>query len=232
MLSKLKSYGNDASEEQFFSATILHLSIFHTIFKSMKKLLFILFAFTSNTANAQLPKVELYDLIKKLMFDSTGYENIGDWAVGSPKKFPVKWNEDRIIMSDDTAINFYRMGAADISIKGKTYNMENKQAGKWQVMLKGPRMGYSSFSIVCMPMKELLPKLTIDSIFGNKPYKAKLLKSCDSKTMAGYYYYEVKLPKKDLFFIKFSWVSVGDKAALRIDAYDNWSKYAVKLDCK
>ncbi|MES2848680.1 MAG: hypothetical protein V4685_06465 [Bacteroidota bacterium] len=193
----------------------------------MKKLLFIFCTLGSITASAQLPKVELYDLIKKFLYDSTGYSNVGDWN----KKFPVKWKEDRVIMSDDTAINFYRSGTADITIKGKNFTQENKQPVKWNLMLKGPRMGYTNFSIISSPSKELSPKYIIDSLFGNKPFKAKLLKSCDSKTLAGYYYYEVKLPKKDLFFIKFSWLSVNGSTALRIDAYDDWSKYAVKLDC-
>jgi hypothetical protein len=69
-------------------------------------ILYLLFTCSALTASAQSPKNELYDLIKKLINDSTGYENVGDWAVGQPKKFPVKWNEDRIIMSEDTSINF------------------------------------------------------------------------------------------------------------------------------
>jgi hypothetical protein len=58
-----------------------------------------------------------------------------------------------------------------------------------------------------------------------------LLKSCDGKDIAGYYYYELKLPKKDLAFFKVSWISNNGNAAIRIDCYDNYSKYAVKLDC-
>ena len=70
----------------------------------------------------------------------------------------------------------------------------------------------------------------IDSVFGKKPFKVKLLKSCDAKTFAGYYYYELKLPKKEIAFIKPSWLSVNGNTAMRIDCYDSWSKYAVKSD--
>ena len=206
-------------------------SNFTFIFKSMKKILFILLAVCSIKASAQLPKVELYDLVKKLLYDSTGYSNVGDWAVGQPKRFPVKWNEDRVIMSDDTAINFYRLGTANIAIKGKSFTQANKQPAKWNIMLKGPRMGYSSFSVISSPSNEFATKYTIDSLFGKKPFTAKLLKSCDSKTLAGYYYYEVKLPKKDIAFIKFSWLSLNGNTAIRIDCYDDFSRYAVKLDC-
>lgn len=184
--------------------------------------------FTS--VKAQTAQTELYDLVKKIITDSTGYENVGDWAVGNAKKFPVKWKEDRIIMSEDTSINFYRMGTAAVAVKGRSF----MQAGKpvtWSVMLKGPRMGYTSFSIISMPLSaEMKPLFTIDSVFGNKPFKAKLLKSCE-KTMAGYFYYELKLPKKDIAYIKLSWVSVNGNTAMRIDCYDAWSNYAVKLDC-
>ena len=193
-------------------------------------ILYSLICCSTVAASAQSTKTELYDLIKKLLNDSTGYENVGDWAVGQPNKFPVKWKEDRIIMSEDTSINFYRLGTAELTIKGRSF----MQAGKpvtWNIMLKGPRMGYASFSIISSGSGEMQPKYSLDSIFGKKPFTARLLKSCDAKTLSGYYYYELKLPKKDIAFIKLSWLSVNGNTAIRIDCFDNWSKYAVKLDC-
>ena len=198
----------------------------------MKKLLVcFLFGFNMLNTYGQSSKIELYNLIKSLLFDSTGYENVGDWAVGNPKKFPVAWKADKIEMSPDTSINFYRMGTANISIKGHSF-ISKGQPAKWSIMLKGPRMGYGSFSIISSPSNDIQSKWTIDSIFGNKPFKATLLKSCDSKVLTGYYYYEVKLPKKDVAYLKLSWLSINGSTALRIDCYDNWSKYAVKLDCR
>jgi hypothetical protein len=198
----------------------------------MKKLiLLIIMAGSVFAANAQPAKTELYDLIKKLLTDSTGYENIGDWAVGNPKKFPVKWKADKIEMSPDTAINFFRMGTADVVINGRTFTQAG-QPVKWSVMLKGPRMGYGSFSIISAPLSnDMPPKYNLDSVFGKKPFKAKLLKSCDAKTISGYYYYELKLPKKDMAYLKLSWVSVNGATALRVDCFDSYSKYAAKLDC-
>lgn len=198
----------------------------------MKKLLlYLIYCGLFTAASAQSAKVELYDLIKKFVTDSTGYENVGDWSVGNPKKFPVKWKEDRIIMSEDTSINFYRTGGADVTVKGKSFVQANAQPVKWSVMLKGPRMGYTSFSIISLPpTTDMKQGFNIDSVFSGKAYKAKLLKSCE-KVMAGYYYYELKLPKKDITYMKLSWVSVNGNTAMRIDCYDSWSKYAVKLDC-
>ncbi len=197
----------------------------------MKKLLlYIILTCSTVTASAQSTKTELYDLIKKLLYDSTGYENVGDWAVGQPKKFPVKWKADKIEMSEDTSINFYRLGTADITVKGRSF-MQAGQPVKWNIMLKGPRMGYGSFSIISSASNSMQPKYTLDSIFGKKPFTAKLLKSCDAKALSGYYYYELKLPKKDVAFIKLSWISLNGSTALRIDCFDAWSKYAAKLDC-
>lgn len=197
----------------------------------MKKItLYFIFGCFSSSITAQVVKTELYELVKKLVTDSTGYENVGDWGVGRPKKFPIKFKEDRLIMSEDTSINFYRMGTADITINGNTIINAGSPV-KWNVMLKGPRMGYGSFSIISTPSKELINKYTLDSLFKNKSYKAKLLKKCDTKPLAGYYYYEVKFLKKDIAFIKTSWVKVNGLAAVRIDCYDNYSKYAVKFNC-
>lgn len=198
----------------------------------MKKLILLLLIVSSTVAAmAQAPKTELFDLIKKLLTDSSGYDNAGDWAVGTPKKFPVAWKADKLEMSDDTSINFYRMGTATITIKGKNF-MQAGQPIKWNVMLKGPRAGYTSFSIVSSPMcGDMQPKSTIDSVLGKKPFTAKLIKSCDAKTLAGYYYYEFKLPKKDMIYLKLSWISLNGSTAMRIDGYTNWSKYAAKLDC-
>lgn len=180
---------------------------------------------------AQPPKTELYDLVKMLLTDSTGFDNVGDWGVGSPKKFPVLWKNDRVEMSADTSINFFRMGLANITLKNKSYTQDGKLL-KWNLLLKGPRAGYTSFSIISSPLSSTMPpKYNIDSVFGKKPFSAKLLKSCDNKTIAGYYYYQLKLPKKDITYIKLSWISVNGSTALRIDCFDNFSKYAVKLDC-
>lgn len=198
----------------------------------MKKLvLSILLSCITIIISAQSQKTNMYDLIKKLLYDSTGYENVGDWAVGQPKKFPVTWKADRIEMSDDTSINFYRLGTADIMVNNRSF-MQTGKPVKWNIMLKGARSGYSSFSIISTPSTEIKPKFTIDSLFGNKLFTAKLLKSCDTKPIKGYYYYEVKIPKKDIAFLKINWLIINGNTALRIDVYDSWSKNAAKLECQ
>lgn len=197
----------------------------------MKKfILLLLFSCVNLLLYAQSPKIEMYDLVKQFLYDSSGFENVGEWGVSKPKKYAVDWKADRVEMSPDTSINFYRLGSADVKIHGRTITQKGSPI-KWQFMLKGPRMGYTSFSMISAPSTELKPKFTLDSLFANKPYTSKLISSCDDKTLAGYYYYEVKLPKKDVAYIKVSWISVNGNTAIRLDGYDNYSRYAVKLDC-
>ena len=198
----------------------------------MKKLvLSILLSIITIFISAQSRKTDMYDFIKKLLYDSTGYENVGDWAVGQPDKFPVAWKADKIEMSDDTSINFYRIGTADIMVNNGSL-MQAAQPVKWNIMLKGARSGYSSFSILSSPSNDIQPRLTIDSLFGNKPFTAQLLKSCDTKPVTGFYYYKVKFPKKDIAYIKISWLTANGNTAYRIDGYDSWSNYAAKLECR
>jgi len=196
------------------------------------KLVFCIFFLCAGvlSAQSQAPVNELYDVISKLLTDSTGYENLGDWGVGKPKRYPVQWKADKIEMSNDTSINFYRMGTLSPAIRGKSFAANGKPL-QWNIMLKGPRSGYGSFSMISAPDTQLSPKWTIDSLFGNKRYTATLLQKCDDKTLAGYYYYKVKLPRKDVAYIKTSWISLNGKTAIRIDSFDDYSRYAVKLDC-
>ena len=197
----------------------------------MKKLLLLsIFSSLHHFAVAQPAKIEMYDLVRQFLYDSSGFENVGDWGIGHPKKYAVNWKADKLEMSPDTSINFYRLGTVDAKVRGRTI-MQKGVPVKWQLMLKGSRMGYMSFSLISSPSVELNPKYTIDSLFGNKPFVVKLLKSCDDKTLSGYYYYEIKIPKKDVAFIKVSWISVNGSTAIRLDCFDNFSRYAVKLDC-
>lgn len=197
----------------------------------MKYLFFVVaIVWYSHKASAQVPKIELYNLIKALLIDSSGYGQMGDWAVNKPKKFPVLWDADRIEMSDDTSINFFRKGKVSILKNKMPWPAEN--ANQWNIMLKGPRMGYASFSMISPAVSKVAPRLTLDSLFRGKPYKATLLKACDDKPVMGYYFYEVKIPKKDVVYLKISWIVANGKTAYRIDGYDGWSRQTARLDCR
>src|ERR1035437_7502113 len=120
----------------------------------MKKILasFILLLIISFSF-AQTKKIDLYDLIKKFVQDSSVSGTSGDWAVGHPATYPLEWKEDRVNMSDDIKINFYRTGSAMVSVNGKAYS-------KWSVMLRGPRSGFSSFNVSSPLLISIHPKQT------------------------------------------------------------------------
>ncbi len=178
----------------------------------------------------QAKKTELYDLVKKFMADSTGYGSFGDWAVGSPKTYPVKWQEDRVTMSDDMKINFFRNGTADIAVNGNSYE-DAKNTSMWNVMLKGPRSGFTSFTISSPASANILAKPTIDSLFGQKKYSYKLLQSCDKNPASGFYYYQVKIPKKDPEWIKLAWTCKSGNCIIIMDCYGEASKENADLVC-
>lgn len=182
-------------------------------------------------AAAAQPSTDVYAFLRSLLTDSTGYENVGDWGVGNPKKFAVKWQTDGVKMSNDTSINFYRQGTANLTINGKTC-ISNGKPMTWNVLFKGPRMGYSSFSILTSPSAALSPRFTIDSLFGKNRFSARLLKACEVLPFTGFYYYELKLPKKDVVYLKLTWLTANGNTALRLDGYDSWSRYAARLECK
>lgn len=193
------------------------------IFLSTSLLLLGVFAFSQK-------KITLYDLVKKLIQDSTGYESVGDWAVGAPATFPIKWQSDRLEMSDDMKINFFRKGTADISVNGVIYSNENKPV-KWNVMLRGPRAGFTSFNISSPFIKTMKPKQQLDSLFGKNSYRYKLLKSCDANAATGFYYYELKIPKKVNAWLRLSWQCKDGGCMLGIDCYDEGSKEFADLTC-
>jgi hypothetical protein len=187
----------------------------------MKNLLSsVILLFISTLSFAQTKQVELFDLVKKFIPDSSEYSSVGDWAA----TFPVKWTDDRIMMSDDIKINFYRRGTANITVNGKTY-------GKWSVMLRGPRAGFTNFNISSPNSTDIKAKQTIDNILGKKDYTYTLLKSCDANPNAGYYYYQLKIPKKSTSWLKIAWTCKSGDCKMSLDCYDDGSKQYADLTC-
>lgn len=193
------------------------------VMKNLLSSLFLLLLL-GNTSFSQTKQVELYDLLKKFIPDSSEYSSVGDWSVGNPSAFPVKWNENRIVMSDDMKINFYRTGIANITLNGKTY-------GKWTVMLRGPRAGFTNFNISSPNSTDIKAKQTIDNVLGKKDYTYTLLKSCDANPNSGYYYYQLKIAKKPTSWLKIAWTCKNGDCKMSLDCYDDGSKQYADLNC-
>lgn len=193
------------------------------IMRSILAIAFLLFYFS----NVYSQKTELYDLVNKLIPDSSGHENVGSWGIGKSRIYPVAWKANHIERSKDTSINFFRSGVTDVAIRKKSVT----SPAKWTVMIKGARNGYTSFSIVSPPSKNLQPVISLDSIFGVKPFKVQLLKTCKKSRLSGFNYYKLKIPRKDESFLKVSWKTNNGKTVLRLDGYAGRSRNTVDLKC-
>ena len=196
----------------------------------MKKwMLPLLLVFTMN-AFCQPKKTDLYDFVRKLIRDSVGDGGVGDWAIGQPPSNMIQWKRDAIEMSDDLKINFFRKGSAIISVNGITYSNSNKPM-IWSVMLRGPRAGYTNFNLTSGGHNDIKPEIPLDSLFGKKPYTAKMLKDCTGNPAAGYFYYQVKIPKKIMAWVRLSWTCNAGNCSLSLDCYDDFSRQYADLAC-
>jgi len=172
-------------------------------------------------AHSQSRPGDLYTLVKKLSLDTL--EDMRDWGVGQPSLYPVKWDKDNVTMSDDIKINFFRTGWANIATKSGNTSCK--------VMIYGPRSGFNSYMILGTVVKDYHSKPTLDSVLGKNPYSAKLLKACDKSDAGGFYYYELKLPKKSLIWVKLTYVCNAAGCSVRLTQYNEYTKADVKLDC-
>ena len=159
---------------------------------------------------------------------------VGDWAVGNPGAFPIKWKADRIEMSADIKINFFRMGTVNIAVKGKSLLNTQQQLCKWTLMLRGPRAGFTNYALNSEGIagwRISADGVLIDSLLGNKPYTSKLLKTCNTNASTGFNYYQLKLPKKDPLWVKLTWIISNGACSIGLDVYNDFSKTNAAIGC-
>lgn len=180
---------------------------------------------------SQTKKTELYDLVKIFIQDTSEYETVGDWSAIESDAKTVKWTSDHLEMSDDMKINFFMNGLVMITLNGSTYTQGNKLV-KWNLMLRGPRAGYTNFNLTSPVLPLMKPKVSLDSLLGKNPYTKTLLKSCDDDPANGFYYFKIKLPQKVTSWIKVAWTCNTGGCKVSIDCYDDWSKQYADLICR
>ncbi|MEP7080925.1 MAG: hypothetical protein ABI784_09355 [Ginsengibacter sp.] len=189
-------------------------------------LIFFLFLFY---ANAQTKRIELSELFKSLIPDSSEYQITGDWNMKKPDAQTIRWTSDHLEMSDDMTINFFKNALVQVTLKGRNRNPGNS---KWNLMLRGPRMGFDNFNLTSPYLSGYSAPPILDSLLSSNSYKSTLVKSCKPTADKGYNWYKIILPKKITAFIKLAWEKNNDQYRLIIDCYDSWSMKYARLDCK
>jgi hypothetical protein len=193
----------------------------------MRKLsLFILFIGTCLSLRSHTIPTELQKLIISFIPNEG---DVGAWGVGEPARYDVKWSADKVESSDDPAISFYRNGMTSAYYRGKTL-LNSQRPISWAVTIKGPKEGFTNYSIVSSPSSEL-NDFSIESIFSKDEASWTLLQSCDQANKK-FKFYEVKVPGKDVHYIRIQLIPRTSATAIRIDGYDPGSKDNADLNCE
>jgi len=100
----------------------------------------------------------------------------------------------------------------------------------WAVTVKGPKAGFTNYSIVSSPSSEL-NEFSIESIFTKDAATWTLLQSCDEPGKK-FMFYEVRIPGKDVHYLRIQLIPRSSATAIRIDGYDPGSKDYADLNCE
>lgn len=180
----------------------------------MKKLLFIALVLLFNTSmlSAQNKKVELYELIKSLLPDSTQAAPEVSW--NNLKKIPyAKWSKPK---QNNTPKEYYLPATIGVTINGKSYPPSN--SGYWDVNLKGSATGYTSISLSSPETSQWLDT-QIERLFGKNQFSSVPLKNCQYQN--GGVFYEVKISgKKPFWLIRYNMMGGSPEvASIAIECY-------------
>lgn len=137
-------------------------------------------------ANSQTKSIDLYDLIRNSVPDSSSTKNVTDWQNGISINPLVKWVNNKLKKSLGY---YYKDGGARVK-------PNNKKPEHVDIFLRGNTLeGYSEIRL----HTNWVEGYAIEKLIGNKPYTITLLKK-DVSGLPNYvndYYYELKLPGKN-----------------------------------
>jgi len=151
-------------------------------------------------ANSQTKSIDLYDLIRNSVPDSSSTKNVTDWQNGISINPLVKWVNNKLKKSLGY---YYKDGGARVK-------PNNKKPEHVDIFLRGNTLeGYSEIRL----HTNWREGYAIEKLIGNKPYTITLLKK-DVSGLPNYvndYYYELKLPgKKEVWVISESNINRND----------------------
>ena len=163
----------------------------------------------THNANCQTKSIDLYDLIRSSVPDSSSAKNVTDWQNGISINPLVKWINNKPKKSLEY---YYKDGSARVKPNKKKFDEHV------DIFLRGNTLeGYSEIRLKTYWGESY----SIEKLIGNKPYTITLLKKDVSglRNYANDYYYELKLPgKKEVWVISESSINRNDnyKFALEI----------------
>ena len=154
----------------------------------------------THNANCQTKSIDLYDLIRNSVPDSSSTKNVTDWQNGISINPLVKWVNNKLKKSLGY---YYKDGGARVK-------PNNKKPEHVDIFLRGNTLeGYSEIRL----HTNWGEGYAIEKLLGNKPYTITLLKK-DVSGLPNYendYYYKLKLPgKKDVWVISESSINRND----------------------
>jgi hypothetical protein len=151
-------------------------------------------------ANSQTKSIDLYDLIRSSVPDSSSTENVTDWQNGISINPLAMWVNNK---PKKSLGYYYKDGGARLK-------PNNKKFEHVDIFLRGNTLeGYSEIRL----HTNWGEGYAIEKLIGNKPYTITLLKK-DVSGLPNYvndYYYELKLPgKKEVWVISESNINRND----------------------
>jgi flavodoxin len=171
-------------------------------------------AIYATAIHAQKP-IELYDLIKNLLPDSSQADNDVSWKALSAKT-TLSWGK---LNYNNVEKFYFEIANCHVSINGKTFACGGSANCSWSVTLYGNSGGYTHVSISPDLSNEPPYQTTLAYLFGKHNSKYTALKKCDNSFNE--VFYEVTMPGKKTFWMHCELSGGSGGSTIGIDCYFN-----------
>ena len=169
----------------------------------MKKALIICLALGSFfSGKGQYRTIELYDLVRSLLPDSTAVAPMVKWNETALQQKGITWQSPSPQQSESV---FSMRGNLLLSINGKTFSCDvsNNRPCPFQVYLEGNENGYTKISLDHLSSNEIIPEQQIGFLF-NKTVKSKIYRKNQDTGQVKVYTYECRIPGRRKFWLMYA----------------------------
>lgn len=165
---------------------------------------------------SQSATVELYDLVRSLLPDSTASPAIVPWNQQALKSENITWQSNTPVNNEN---KFSMRGNLILTINGNSFScdVKNTRPCPFQLFLEGTEKGYSIFSIDHLASTNVNPEQSIAYLF-NQPLRSKLLKKNRDTGNIILYTYEIRMTGKRAAWLKYACMKseIGNAIYLKI----------------